>query len=499
MRNSNPLANSLENLQFDNSYARLPETFFQKTHPTAVREPKLIRLNHKLCETLGLNPINIGKKDHEILAGNRVPKDADPIAMVYAGHQFGNWVPQLGDGRAVLLGEVIDLEGLRWDIQLKGSGPTAYSRMGDGRAVLGPIMREYIISEAMFNLGVRTTRALAISMTGEMVRREHMEPGAILTRIASSHIRVGTFQYFHGLGDDEAVKLLADYAIKRHYPHAENTDQPYLTLLEGVIQNTAELISSWMLIGFIHGVMNTDNTSIAGETIDYGPCAFMDGFKPNKTFSSIDSGGRYAYDHQPMIGQWNLTRFAETLLKLIDKDQTNSIEIAKRSLEHFWRHFEKAFHNGLCKKIGVTRLDKEGTKLAFDFLDLLSKSEVDFTTAYRTLGDHLEQGNNKNFIKLFDDTAAIEKWLTRWNENLSNEGKGIEEVRKQMKMVNPAFIPRNHQIEKAIDLATNAEDFSLMEDLITVLNSPFESNDTFSELSQPPRKEEEVIQTFCGT
>ena len=351
----------------------------------------------------------------------------------------------------------------------------------------------------MHVLGIPTTRALAAVSTGDSVNRDTVLPGGILTRIASSHIRVGTFQYFHGLGDDEAVKLLADYAIKRHYPHAENTDQPYLTLLEGVIQNTAELISSWMLIGFIHGVMNTDNTSIAGETIDYGPCAFMDGFKPNKTFSSIDSGGRYAYDHQPMIGQWNLTRFAETLLKLIDKDQTNSIEIAKRSLEHFWRHFEKAFHNGLCKKIGVTGLDQESTKLAFDFLDLLSKSEVDFTTAYRTLGDHLEQGNNKNFIKLFDDTAAIEKWLTRWNKNLSNEGKGIEEVRKQMKMVNPAFIPRNHQIEKAIDLATNAEDFSLMEDLITVMNSPFESNDTFSELSQPPRKEEEVIQTFCGT
>ena len=224
----------------------------------------------------------------------------------------------------------------------------------------------------------------------------------------------------------------------------------------------------------------------------------MDGFKPNKTFSSIDSGGRYAYDHQPMIGQWNLTRFAETLLKLIDKDQTNSIEIAKRSLEHFWRHFEKAFQNGLCKKIGVTGLDQEGTKLAFAFLDLLSKSEVDFTTAYRTLGDHLEQGNNKNFIKLFDDTAAIEKWLTRWNKNLSNDGKGIEEVRKQMKMVNPAFIQRNNQIEKAIDLATNTEDFSLMEDLITVLNSTFESTDTSSELSQPQTKEEKVIQTFCG-
>ena len=498
-KRSNMMAETLEDLQFDNSYARLPETFYQRLHPTAVKEPKLIKLNYKLSETLGLNPLTIGQTDHEILAGNRVPKQADPIAMVYAGHQFGNWVPQLGDGRAVLLGELLNKEGQRWDLQLKGSGPTEYSRMGDGRAVLGPVMREYIVSEAMFNLGIPTTRALAFSMTGEMVRREYMEPGAILTRVASSHIRVGTFQYFHGKGDEDAIKILADYAIKRHYPHAEFAEQPYLTLLDSVIQNTAELISAWMLVGFIHGVMNTDNTAISGETIDYGPCAFMDGFNPNKTFSSIDSGGRYAYNHQPMIGQWNLTRFAETLLKLLDENQDNSIKIAKASIENFWFFFEKAFHEGLCKKIGLTASNKGNTKLAFDFLDLLSKSNVDFTTAYRSLSNYLGEESETNFTNLFDSKHDIENWLARWSDQLVSEGKGTEEIKKKMNSVNPAFIPRNHQVEKAIDLATSTEDFGLMEDLIAVLDAPFENNQRLYDLSLPPKKGEEVTQTFCGT
>ena len=498
-KHANVMAKSLEDLRFDNSYARLPETFYQRLHPTAVKEPKLIKLNYKLSETLGLDPLTIGKTDHEILTGNRVPRQADPIAMVYAGHQFGNWVPQLGDGRAVLLGELLDKESRRWDLQLKGSGPTAYSRMGDGRAVLGPVMREYIVSEAMFNLGISTTRALAFSMTGEMVRREYMEPGAILTRVASSHIRVGTFQYFHGKGDEEGIKTLADYSIKRHYPHAESEKNPYLALLDSVVQNTAELISSWMLVGFIHGVMNTDNTAISGETIDYGPCAFMDGFNPNKTFSSIDSGGRYAYNHQPMIGQWNLTRFAETLLKLLDKNQDNSITIAKKSIENFWFSFEKAFHDGLCKKIGLNTSDENGTKLAFEFLDLLSKSEVDFTTAYRSLGDYAEKENKSEFKNLFDSKPDIDNWLARWSDKLSDEGKSTLEIKKQMNSVNPIFIPRNHQIERAIELATSAEDFSLMEDLITVLDTPFKNNHRFYDLSLPPNKAEEVTQTFCGT
>ena len=489
---------TLENLSFDNSYTRLPEVFFERRPPTPVKAPKLIKFNKKLAKNLGIDSSETRAIDHDILVGNRLPPQAEPIAMVYAGHQFGNWVPRLGDGRAVLLGEILDHSGNRWDIQLKGSGPTTYSRMGDGRAVLGPVMREFLVSEAMSNLGIRTTRALAMSLTGEMVMREQMEPGAILTRVASSHIRVGTFQYFYGQDDINSVRILADYAIKRHYPNAQNSEQPYLALLSGVVQNTAELIASWMLVGFIHGVMNTDNTSISGETIDYGPCAFMDGFDPNKTFSSIDREGRYAYNHQPTIGQWNLTRFAETLVKLIGKDQAKSIELAKQVLEGFWGHFETVLHKGLCKKIGLTLKDDDSKKLAFDFLDLMSEGEVDFTLAYRNLANMVDETDD-TVKNLFGSSKAFDDWLGRWSYKLKNEGKDRQEVKAGMNSINPAFIPRNHQIEKAINLATQTEDFNLMENLLTVLENPFETNEQFHELSLPPTADEEVSQTFCGT
>src|ERR1700712_2025548 len=373
---------------FDNSYTALPENFFARVAPTPVVAPRLIKLNRPLAVHLGLDPDWLASPEGvEILSGKRVPDGADPIAMAYAGHQFGHFSPQLGDGRAILLGEVIDADGIRRDIQLKGSGPTPFSRRGDGRAALGPVLREYIVSETMAALGIPTTRSLAAVVTGESVMRETPLPGAVLTRVASSHIRVGTFQFFAARGDTEGVRRLADHVIDRHYPYIAKAERRYRALLDAVIARQAELVARWLLVGFIHGVMNTDNTSISGETIDYGPCAFMDAYDPATVFSSIDEQGRYAYGNQPQITLWNLTRFAETLLPLLSDDQEKAIADAQESLGDFAEKFNTAYQAGLRAKLGLFTERDGDPALAQDLLDAMAKNQADFTLTFRRLSE----------------------------------------------------------------------------------------------------------------
>jgi uncharacterized protein YdiU (UPF0061 family) len=395
---------------FQNTYAALPDDFFARVAPTPVAAPRLIKLNRPLAVHLGLDPDRLASSEGvEILAGKRVPDGADPIAMAYAGHQFGHFVPQLGDGRAILLGEVIDADGIRRDIQLKGSGPTPFSRRGDGRAALGPVLREYIVSEAMAALGIPTTRSLAAVITGESVRRETLLPGAVLTRIAASHIRVGTFQYFAARSDTEGVRRLADHVIARHYPEAAKTPRPYHALLEGVIARQAELVARWLLIGFIHGVMNTDNSSISGETIDYGPCAFMDGYDPATVFSSIDEQGRYAYANQPRIALWNLTRLAECLLPLLSEDQDEAIAEAQAVLGGFAEVFDAAYQAGLRRKLGLFTARDDDRALAQDLLDAMAKNQADFTLTFRRLSDAaLDPAQDDEVRQLFAEPAIYD-------------------------------------------------------------------------------------------
>src|SRR5580692_9850287 len=370
-------------LGFDNTYARLPERFYARVSPTPVATPRLVKLNLELARSLGLDPHALASEQGvQILAGNRVAEGSEPLALAYAGHQFGHFVPQLGDGRAILLGEVIDADGVRRDIQLKGSGPTPFSRRGDGRAALGPVLREYIVSEAMAALGIPTTRSLAAVITGESVVRERLLPGAVLTRVAASHIRVGTFQYFAARGDTEGVRRLADHVIGRHYPQLADVDRPYHALLEAVIGRQAELVARWLLVGFIHGVMNTDNTSISGETIDYGPCAFMDAYDPATVFSSIDEMGRYAYGNQPRIALWNLTRFAECLLPLFSDDQEKAIAEAQEALGNFAEKFDGAYQAGLREKLGLFTAREDDPELANDLLKVIAENAADFTLTF---------------------------------------------------------------------------------------------------------------------
>src|SRR3981081_1377529 len=408
---------------FQNTYSALPSTFFARVAPTPVASPRLIKLNRPLALQLGLDPDLLESPEGaEILAGKRLPDGADPIAMAYAGHQFGHFVPQLGDGRAILLGEVIDADGVRRDIQLKGSGPTPFSRRGDGRAALGPVLREYIVSEAMAALGIPTTRSLAAVMTGESVMRETLLPGAVLTRIASSHIRVGTFQYFAARGDTEGVRRLAAHVLARPYPDVANAARPYHALLEGVIARQAELVARWLQVGFIHGVMNTDNTSISGETIDYGPCAFMDHYDPAKVFSSIDELGRYAYANQPRIALWNLTRLAECLLPLLSDEQDKAISEGQAALGDFVERFDTAYQAGLRSKLGLFTARDDDRALAQDLLDAMAKNQADFTLPFRRLSDAaLDPAGDSNVRQLFADPAAYDEWAVRWRQRISGE------------------------------------------------------------------------------
>jgi serine/tyrosine/threonine adenylyltransferase len=480
-------------ISFDNSYARLPNRFHVRLDPTPVAAPKLVRLNAALAETLGIDPSELGGPEGvAVLAGNHVIPGAEPMALAYAGHQFGHFVPQLGDGRANLLGEVVGPDGIRRDIQLKGSGQTPFSRSGDGRAALGSVLREYLISEAMAALGVPTTRTLAAVTTGESVWRETRLPGAVLTRVAASHIRVGTFQYFAARRDEEGVRLLADHAIARHYPEAAGALNPYRAFLDGVIARQADLVAKWLLIGFIHGVMNTDNCSIAGETIDYGPCAFMDAYDPGAVFSSIDHQGRYAYANQPRIALWNLTRLAECLLPLLDGDETAATD----ALAAFALRFQAAYFAGLRRKIGLLTEREGDDELTQSLLNLMATDGADFSLTFRRLCDAAEGPAGDAAVRaLFRDVSAYDAWAARWRVRLAAEKlpAGV------MRAVNPAFIPRNHLVEAALAAAVERSDFLPFEDLLAVLSRPFDDQPGLAHYATPPRNEERVLQTFCGT
>jgi uncharacterized protein YdiU (UPF0061 family) len=486
---------------FEHSYAALPANFFARVAPTPVTSPRLIKLNRLLAVHLGLDPDRLSSPEGaEILAGKRVPDGADPIAMVYAGHQFGHFVPQLGDGRAILLGEVIDADGVRRDIQLKGSGPTPFSRRGDGRAALGPVLREYIVSEAMAALGIPTTRSLAAVTTGENVLRETLLPGAVLTRVASSHIRVGTFQFFAARGDTEGVRRLADHVIDRHYPEAASADRRYQALLDGVIARQAELVARWLLVGFIHGVMNTDNSSISGETIDYGPCAFMDSYDPATVFSSIDEQGRYAYANQPRIALWNLTRLAECLLPLLSDQQDQAISEAQAALSAFPERFDTAYQAGLRSKLGLFTAQDGDRALAQDLLDTMAKNQADFTLTFRRLSDAAgDPAGDRNVRQLFTDPAAFDEWALGWRQRIGLERQDSAVRKEAMRLVNPAFVPRNHRLEAIIEAAVNRDDFAPFEELLTVLSTPFDDQPAYSGYAAPPEPHQRVLQTFCGT
>lgn len=488
-------------LAFDNTYVRLPEEFYERVVPTAVAAPRLLRVNRPLAAHLGFDVDFLESPEGvEILAGNRVPAEAAPLAMAYAGHQFGHWVPQLGDGRAVLLGEVVDREGVRRDIQLKGAGRTPFSRRGDGRAGLGPVLREFVLSEAMAGLGIPTTRALAMVATGEPIQRERVEPGAILTRVAASHIRVGTFQYFYGGKRPEAIRTLADYVIARLAPEAAEAPNPHRALLDTVIRRQADLIADWMLVGFIHGVMNTDNTSISGETIDYGPCAFIDTYHPSTVYSSIDHAGRYAYDQQPGIGLWNLSRLAETLLALLAEGEEGGIAEAQAALDAYAPRFQERYQNGLRRKIGLAEAREGDPELVADLLSAMAEQKADFTLTFRRLSEVAasDPSSDAGVRSLFDEPEAFDAWARTWRARLAGEGRTDAERRRDMRATNPAFIPRNHRVQQAIDAAVEG-DLGPFDTLLAVTTRPYDDHPEHTDHLQPPEPDEIVHQTFCGT
>ncbi len=487
---------------FDNSYTHLPARLFARLDPTPVAAPQLVRFNAGLVKSLGLDPEELARPEGvEVLAGNRVAEGASPIALAYAGHQFGHFVPQLGDGRAILLGEIVGRDGLRRDIQLKGCGRTPFSRGADGRAALCPVLREYIVSEAMAALGMPTTRALAAVTTGQPVLRETALPGAVLTRVAASHIRVGTFQYIATRGDTEALRQLADYVIARHYPEAATAEQPYRALLDAVVARQADLVARWLLIGFIHGVMNTDNTSVSGETIDYGPCAFMDTYDPATVFSSIDHLGRHAYGNQPNIAQWNLVRLAETLLPLLAEDESRALAAAEGSLGSFAAIFHATYLGGLRCKLGLAAEHEGDAELAQDFLTRMAESHPDFTLCFRLLCAASADTEADAAVRaLFaDGGCAYDAWAARWRQRMAEDTMDADARSSAMKAANPAYIPRNHLVEAALDAAVSRQDFAPFEQLLEVLSRPFEERPGYERYAAPPAPEERVQQTFCGT
>ena len=491
---------------FDNTFARLPEHFYARLDPTPVAAPRIVKVNVELARELGLDADALTSEHGvAVLAGNRVADGAEPIALAYAGHQFGYFVPQLGDGRANLLGELVSRDGKRYDVQLKGSGRTPFSRGGDGRAALGPVLREYIVSEAMAALGVPTTRALAAVTTGEWVQRDTVLPGAVLTRIAASHLRVGTFQYFAARGDVEGLRVLADYAIARHYPEAAQAKEPYRALLKGVIARQAQLIAQWMLLGFIHGVMNTDNTSISGETIDYGPCAFMEAYDPAKVYSSIDHGGRYAYGNQPRVALWNLARLAESLLPVIAQESGSEeagLVAANEALSAFEPRVGTGVQHGagLRRKLGLVTEREGDTALAENLLQCMAANRADFTLTFRRLCDAAAGPEGDAGVRaLFADPAAYDGWATGWRRRLEDEFADGQARAAAMRRVNPAFIPRNHLVEAALDAANSRQDFQPFEDLLAVISRPYDERPELERYSTPARPEECVLQTFCGT
>jgi uncharacterized protein YdiU (UPF0061 family) len=486
-------------MPFDNSYIQLPDRFYEKSEPVPVKAPRLLAFNSKLASELGLELDGLDEVElAKIFAGNQLLEGSEPLSMAYAAHQFGNFVPKLGDGRAILLGEVVDQAGKRRDIQLKGAGRTAFSRRGDGRSALGPVLREYIMSEAMFALGVPATRALAAVASGERVQRETGQPGGVFTRVAASHIRIGTFQYFASREDHEALKLLSDHVIERHYPEIKGGENQYLALLEGVAERQMQLIAKWLSIGFIHGVMNTDNMAVSGETIDFGPCAFLDEYHPLKVFSSIDANGRYAYNNQPGIAQWNIARFAECLLPLLDNDIDKAAEMANGVLAGFSERFPKLWLEAFAAKLGLNQPRDGDMVLIQKLLGQMQASSTDFTVTFRALCDAAE-GNVEPFRSLFIDLNAIDEWLAEWQSRAALEVLSDEQRATQMRLTNPAHIPRNHRIEEVIAAAVDDEDFESFDQMLRAIEHPFEELPEFVIYRQPPFENERVLRTFCGT
>ncbi|MBN8182709.1 protein adenylyltransferase SelO [Roseibium aggregatum] len=485
--------------QFDNSYARDLPGFYVAWEGAQVPTPQIVVFNRELAKELGLDSNLLETSEGaEIFAGVRQPDGAFPLAQVYAGHQFGGFSPQLGDGRALLLGEIIDSTGNRKDIQLKGSGPTPFSRGGDGKAVVGPVLREYILGEAMHALGIPTTRALAAVTTGETIYRDGPKPGAVLTRVAASHLRVGTFQYFAARGETEKVRQLADYAIARHDPDLAGQPDRYIRLFRGVVERQAALVANWVLVGFVHGVMNTDNTTISGETIDYGPCAFIDAYDPAAVFSSIDHGGRYAFGRQPVIMQWNLARLAETLLPLIQPDDLDkAVELASAELGRFPDIYRAAWLNGMRAKLGLVKETAEDQELFETMLSVLQEQSVDYTLFFRHLSE-AAIGEPQKLRALFVDPTQIDDWLERWRQRLESEGRAPAETRAAMNLVNPLYVPRNHKVEAALQSAETGE-YLLLNELLDVLKAPYEERSGFESYALPAPEAFGPYQTFCGT
>ena len=477
----------------DNSYARLPNLFYSSLKPTSVSSPKLIIFNYPLARSLGLNVQTLlSNEGIEVLSGNQIPEGALPIAQAYAGHQYGHFT-MLGDGRALLLGEQITPQSKRVDIQLKGSGETPYSRNGDGRATLGPMLREYIISEAMHALGIETTRSLAVVTTGESIIREKVLPGAILTRVASSHIRVGTFQYIANWGAVDDLRALADYTINRHFPVIEEVENRYIYLLNEVIKRQAKLIAKWQLVGFIHGVMNTDNMTISGETIDYGPCAFMDTYDTETVYSSIDTYGRYAYGNQPKIAEWNLARFAETLLPLLHDNKEQAVKIAQDALLEFNEGYHKNWLNGMIAKLGIFNEEKEDKSLIDGLLSIMQKYHADYTNTFRALTF------DKPEDTVLFGTTEFSQWYEQWKMRLSRQQESKTSSHLLMRNFNPAVIPRNHRVEESLEAAVENNDYSVMEKLLDVLSNPYAHTAEQAEYNILPDISNKTYKTFCGT
>lgn len=479
--------------RFDNSYARLPETLYSRVKPVPVRAPELVIFNQGLADELELDAQALdGPEGAAIFAGNRLPEGADPLAQAYAGHQFGHFT-MLGDGRATLLGEHLTGDQRRVDVQLKGSGITPYSRGGDGRAALGPMLREYVISEALHALGVPSTRSLAVVSTGEQVLRQESLPGAILTRIASSHIRVGTFEYAAGHSDKQILQSLADYTISRHYPELAQADQPYLELLRAVMQRQSALVAKWLQVGFIHGVMNTDNVSIAGETIDYGPCAFMDAFDPATVFSSIDRRGRYAYANQANITQWNLARLAEALMPLLHSDQKQALERAESVIHQFSEVFTEHWLGEMRPKLGLFGAEAEDAALVEGLQAWMHKHRLDYTNTMRALSPVGEPEQS------LADKAGFDDWYQAWMARLADQPESKEAAAELMHLHNPAVIARNHRVEEALTAASEGADYQPLHKLLAALNNPYQWGPEKSGYTEPPEPSERVYQTFCGT
>jgi len=471
-------------MNLDNSYARLPENFHAVVEPNCVAEPLMLAWNQELAVELGLESLSDDETElARIFSGSVRPSGVQAIAMAYAGHQFGYFAPQLGDGRAALLGEVVTDVGNRYDIQLKGSGRTLYSRGGDGKSWLGPVLREYILSEAMHHLGIPTTRALAAVATGDTVHRESAKPGAVFTRVASSHLRVGTFEFFAARQDVDSLTTLADYAIDRHYPDAKSADEPLVAFFRCVAERQAELVAHWMAVGFIHGVMNTDNTTISGETIDYGPAAYMDEFRHRKVFSSIDQQGRYAYANQAPIAQWNLARLAESLLVLgATKSELEAV------LAEFPANYERFYLNLMRPKLGLQDANDSDHELIREWLDYLERNELDYTLSFRALAKRIDA----------DDGSGFGEFESRWRQRIGQQEAAAADIAKLMNSVNPLFIPRNHRVEQAIDLAVDG-DLGVFEDLNNVLVKPFDEQPEFACYAEAPERHERVTRTYCGT